>query len=99
MIRHIVAWSFKEEFTPEENQAHAEKIKNALESLPDVISEIVSIRVVTDPAQTSSRDMLLTSLFKTEDDLKAYQVHPEHKKVSGFVRSVMTDRICLDFEE
>lgn len=30
MVRHIVAWSFKEEFSAEENKRNAEKIKQDL---------------------------------------------------------------------
>lgn len=99
MIRHIVAWNLKEGFSEEEKLKNAAEIKASLEGLAEKVEELVSIQVVTNPLSTSSRNVILTSLFRSEKDLKAYQVHPEHVKVSSFVGSVTQDRICLDFPE
>jgi len=99
MVRHIVAWSFKEGFTEEEKQAHLHKIKSSLEALLAIIGGIVELNVQIDLLETSNRSAMLNSLFESEEALKSYQVHPEHKKVSEFVRSVMDDRVCLDYEE
>lgn len=99
MIRHIVAWNFKEGFSEEENHKNAVKIKASLEGLAGKVKELVSIQVVINPLTTCSRKAILTCLFRSEEDLKAYQVHPEHVKVSGFVGSVTQDRVCLDFPE
>ena len=32
------------------------------------------------------------------DDLKVYQLHPEHLKVVDFVKTVSTERAAVDFE-
>ena len=99
MVRHIVAWSFKDGFTADEKQAHLQKIKTDLEALPSIIGGIIELKVHINLLETSNRSAMLDSLFESEDALKAYQIHPEHKKVSEFVRSVMEDRVCLDYEE
>ena len=99
MVRHIVAWSFKEGFSDEEKQVHALKIKTELEALPNIIGGIVELNVQINLLPTSNRSAMLNSLFESEEALKAYQVHPEHKKVSEFVRSVMEYRVCLDYIE
>ena len=99
MVRHIVAWSFKEGFTEEEKQTHLQKIKSSLEALPAIIGGVVELNVQIALLDTSNRSAMLNSLFESEEALKAYQIHPEHKKVSEFVRSVMEDRVCLDYEE
>jgi len=99
MIRHIVAWNHQESFTPDEKEQHAQEIKAKLEALPQWIDNIASIEVLTHPMSSCTHDMMLVSLFPDEESLAAYQVHPEHKKVSAFVRSVMTDRICVDYQE
>jgi Stress responsive A/B Barrel Domain. len=99
MIRHIVAWSFKEEFSPAENAAHAARIKAELEALPEIIGGICELNVHIELLGASNRNAVLNSLFESEEALAAYQTHPEHKKVSAFVRSVMTDRVCLDYAE
>lgn len=99
MIRHIVAWNFKEGFSEDENRRNAERIKRDLEGLGEIIPEIQGIRVDIHLAPSSTRDVMLDSLFETEADLAIYQEHPEHKKVGEFIGSVMKHRVCLDFYE
>lgn len=99
MIRHIVAWNFKEGFSDEENRANAERIKKELESLKNLIPELVEIKVDIDLAPSSTRDVMLNSLFASEADLAVYQDHPEHKKAGAFIGSVTKHRVCLDFYE
>lgn len=99
MIRHIVAWNFKEGFSEEENRRNAEKIKHDLENLREIIPEIQRIRVDIRLVPSSTRDVMLDSSFETEADLAIYQEHPEHKKVGEFIGSVMKHRVCLDFCE
>jgi len=99
MIKHIVAWNYQDELTDEQKMENGEKVKYELENLIKYISEIVEIKVILNPAKTSNREVVLTSLFNTEQDLAIYQVHPEHKRVSQFVGSVMKDRVCLDLYE
>ena len=99
MIRHIVAWSFKDGFTEEQKKNYALDIKMKLETLPNIIDGIVELNVNINLLSSSTKSAMLNSLFESEEALKAYQVHPEHKKVSAFVRSVMEDRVCLDYEE
>ena len=43
MIRHIVMWNFKNEFSQRENKANAERVKRELEALPEHIKEIVEL--------------------------------------------------------
>ena len=99
MIRHIVAWNFKEGLTEAQNSENAAKIKSELEGLKAIITQVQQIEVKTDLTAGSNRNLMLNTLFATEEDLAAYQVHPAHKKVSEFVRSVTQDRVCLDFYE
>ncbi len=99
MIRHIVAWNYKDELTSEEKQINGDKIKTELENLKTLISEIIQIKVILNPAKSSNRDVVLMSIFENEKDLANYQIHPEHKKVSQFISSIMKDRVCLDLFE
>ncbi|MDF2542978.1 MAG: Stress responsive alpha-beta barrel protein [Herbinix sp.] len=97
MVRHIVAWSFGDGFTAVENESNAKRIKQELEALKDIIEGIISIEVLVNPMDTSDSDLMLDSVLVSEEALKAYQVHPEHVKAAGFVRSVTKNRKCLDF--
>jgi len=97
MIRHIVAWNYSPEFSEEENRANGLKVKAELESLKGLVPEIIDIKVHLEQLGTSDRAVVLDSTFASEADLQAYQVHPEHVRVATFVRSVLTDRVCLDY--
>ena len=98
MVRHIVAWKHKAELSDSQKQEHALKIKAELEALPQIIDGIIELNVYT-PLQSNDWDLLLNSLFESEEALAAYQIHPEHKKVSAFVRSVIQERACIDYNE
>ena len=98
MIRHIVAWNFRDEFNMEENKKYAEEIKRELENLKNLIDGIVSIEVLTNPLFSSDADILLDSVFVDEEAYKEYQVHPEHVRVgNNFVRPRTCNRKCVDF--
>ncbi|MBH1939541.1 Dabb family protein [Mobilitalea sibirica] len=100
MIRHIVAWNYAEGFTEEENRKNAEVIKRELEELKDKIPGIISIKVYLQQLSSSDSDLVLDSLFESEEALKAYQIHPEHVRVgTTFVRPATCNRKCIDFEQ
>lgn len=98
MIRHIVTWNFREEFSDEENKKHGEEIKRELENLKNLIDGIVSIQVLTDSLFSSDADILLDSIFADEDAYKEYKSHPEHVRVAtNIVRPRTCNRKCFDF--
>lgn len=98
MVRHMVAWNFAEGFTDDENHKNAETMKRELENLKNLISGIVSIQVFINPLNSSDSDLLLDSVFESEEALKAYVVHPEHVRVgTTFVKPVTSNRKCIDF--
>ncbi len=95
MIRHVVMWKFKEE-NKTENMEHARQI---LYALKPIIKEIRRMEIGFDVLKTDmSYDMMLLTEFDSLADLKTYAVHPEHLKVSEFVRSVIESRVVLDCE-
>lgn len=99
LIRHIVSWNFKDGFTAKENILHAQKMKTSLEGLQEIVPGIISIEVVTDLLPSSNHDVVLYSLFDSTDSLAAYQVHPDHVRVSNWIGTVMQNRVCVDFVE
>ena len=94
---HIVAWNYADGFTYAENKANAEKIKQDLEALKGVIPEIVEIKVQINILPTSTKEIVLYTVFESTENLQAYQIHPEHKKAGAFIGKVTKDRVCLDY--
>ncbi|HCQ89681.1 MAG TPA: stress protein [Clostridium sp.] len=99
MVRHIVTWNYKDGFSEEENKENATKVKNELEAVVEKINGIIELKVHINALSSSNRDIVLNSLFESEEALAAYQIHPEHKRVSSFIGSVMKNRTCIDYIE
>ncbi len=99
MVKHIILWKLKDEMTAEEKAAAKAEAKKRLENLNGKIEGLVSLRVVTDSLESSNADMMLDSAFTTAEALAGYQVNPLHLEAAGFVRSVVSQRLCLDFND
>lgn len=97
MVRHIVAWNYADGFSEEENHKNAEIIKRELENLKNLIEGIISIQVFIHPLTSSDSDLMLDSVFESEEALKAYVIHPEHIRVgTSFVKPSTKNRKCVD---
>ena len=96
-VRHVVSWQLASS-DPVTKAQHADDIVAGLESLVGVIDEIRELHAGTDIAGGGNWDVVLVADF---DDLEAvgrYQVHPSHQEVAGFIRSVVAQRMAVDFE-
>jgi hypothetical protein len=99
MVKHIVMWKLKDEAEGVGKAENARRMKKLLESLFSKIDEIQLIEVgLSDSAQADAYDIVLYSEFAGWNDLKAYQVHPEHIKVAEFVKKIRLDRKVVDYE-
>ncbi len=98
MVRHVILWELKEEFSAEEKAVIKQNIKTALEALAGVIPGLVSITVNINGLASSNADCMLDSVFTDEAALQAYQKHPAHQEAANTkVRPFVAKRLCLDF--
>lgn len=99
MIKHIVMWTLKDEAEGAGKAANARKMKDLLSALPPLIPCLRELEVGVDVfAASPACDVILYTVFDTRADLDAYQVHPEHQKVVGFVKQVAASRSVVDYE-
>ena len=99
MVKHVILWQLKDEFSAEEKENIKAGIKSGLEGLAGKIQGLTDIHVQTNGLASSNVDVMLDSTFESEEALKAYAVHPEHVKVADEnVRPFTKSRSCLDFE-
>ncbi|MBO5303112.1 MAG: Dabb family protein [Lachnospiraceae bacterium] len=99
MVKHIILWQLKDEFTAEEKAEIKTGIKAGLEGLAGKIPGLLEIKVNTEGLSSSNADVMLDSAFENEEALKGYAVHPEHVKVADEkVRPYTKTRMCLDYE-
>ena len=99
MVKHIIIWTLKEEYSEQEKTDIKRGIKEGLEGLKDKVPGIEDIKVYIDGLASSNADLMLDSTFTDEEALKGYAVHPEHVAVAnGKVRPFTKTRSCFDFE-
>lgn len=99
MVKHIILWQLKDEFSEEEKMEIKKEIKDGLEGLQGKISGLLDIKVNIYGLDSSNADLMLDSTFENEQSLKEYAIHPEHVKVAdGKVRPFTKNRVCIDFE-
>lgn len=99
MVRHVIVWSLKDEYSNEEKETIKAGIKEGLEGLKEKVPGIMQIRVLTDRLASSSGDVMLDSVFNDEKALKEYSVHPAHVEVANsMVRPFVKIRSSFDYE-
>jgi len=96
-LRHIVAWKLAAQ-DADERAMQAQKIADDLNALRGVVPSIIDITVGPDMLGGGNWDVALVADFADRAALDAYQTHPDHQLVVGYVRSVVSDRVAVDFE-
>ena len=98
MVKHVILWQLKEEFSDDEKKKIKSDIKEGLEGLAGRIPGLIEIKVNIDGLASSNADLMLDSSFEDETALKGYAVHPEHVAVANAkVRPYTANRVCLDY--
>jgi Stress responsive A/B Barrel Domain len=98
MIRHIVAWKLKADDATAKGKS-AEQIRALLEGLRPVIPEILQLSVNENVVLTELNwDLVLVADYNSAEDLKTYQVHPDHQRASAIITSLVAARASVDFE-
>ena len=88
MVKHIILWTLKDEYT----EAQKTEIRAGIPGMLDI-----SVR--TDYLPTSTVDVMLDTTFEDADALAAYAKNPKHVAVADTkVRPFTANRACMDFE-
>lgn len=99
MVKHIILWTLKSEYSATQLEEIKQGIKEGLESLQGQIPGLVEIKVQTQRLESSTADLMLDSTFESVEALKNYSTHPAHVAVANEkVRPYTASRSCLDFE-
>ncbi len=99
MIRHVVMWKFKHEAEGKTREENMAIVRERLYALLPIIPELKKMEIGSDISHTDmSMDLMLLTEFESVADMKIYANHPEHVKVSSYVRKVIETRVVLDAE-
>ncbi|MFU8781138.1 MAG: Dabb family protein [Kiritimatiellia bacterium] len=92
MVTHIVLWKLKD-------RESLSAVEAELSSLRDRVPGIEQLAVGMPPSPDGPMaDISLYTEFTSWEDLKAYQVHPEHQKVVAFLKPLVAERHVSDYE-
>ncbi|MEO8314758.1 MAG: Dabb family protein [Pseudomonadota bacterium] len=99
MIKHIVFWRLKENAHGNDKATNARLIKEKLEALQGKIPGLLKIEVGFDFLHTDTSSYIaLYSEMESRAALDAYQVHPLHQALGGFIKEAYVERRSVDYE-
>lgn len=99
MVHHIVLWNFLPELSVQEKKEAGAEMKKSLLAVKEKAAGVIALDVVVKKLESCNKELALISSFETVEALNAYQVHPEHIKAAGFIKSVTCERVCFDYEQ
>lgn len=99
MVKHVILWNLKDEFSAQEKESIKQGMKEGLEGLKGQVPGLVEIKVNINPLPSSNAEVMLDSTLESEEALKGYAVHPAHVAVAeSKVRPYTKSRVCMDYE-
>ena len=99
MVKHVILWTLKDEYSADEKAQIKQGIKEGLEGLLGKVPGLKEIKVNIYPLESSNCDLMLDSTLEDEAALKGYAIHPAHVEVADTkVRPFTASRVCMDYE-
>jgi len=99
MLRHVVAWTFKDQHEGADKTAIVARVSDLLRRCE---AEVPSIRGFELGAAAegyeTTYDLILVSTFDDAAGLADYIRHPVHQDAVAYIKDVRIDRICMDYE-
>ena len=97
MVKHVIVWTLKDDYSQQEKEDIKRGIKEGLEGLKGKVPGLLEIKVYTEGLPSSNGDLMLDSTLTDEAALKGYAIHPDHVAVAdGKVRPFVKQRSCFD---
>ena len=98
MIRHIVMWNLHELAEGADKAANLAKARGLLMSCAQVVPGIHSFEVAcASPGLDCTNDLVLHMLVEDAQVLSDYQSHPAHLAIKPFIKSIVSERRCMDY--
>lgn len=98
MIKHVVMWKMKPYAEGADGATNAAKVKALLDSCRDLVPGMLAWEVaLAQPGLEATHDVVLYSAFADAAALDAYQNHPTHVAMKGFIGAVRAERQCFDW--
>ena len=94
MITHVVLFRLKDR-----SDVSVEMAKKVLEGLSGRVPVLRHLEIGVDIIKSErSYDIALIAKFDSLEDLEAYQNHPFHLEVAGYMATVRDSAVAVDYE-
>ena len=98
MIRHIVRCTPHAQAEGADKATNVAKAQALLLSCAQVVPGIHTFEVAAaTPGMDCTNDLVLHMLLDDAQGLAAYQNHPQHVAIKPFMKAVVKERRCMDF--
>lgn len=98
MVKHIVLFQLDPEMDARRKLEVMNEFKVRIEALPGKLGFIRKIEVGLNTNPEEDFDIALYSEFDTQEDVRAYSVHPEHMAAAALLKGCKRNRSCVDYE-
>jgi len=99
MIRHLVMFKLRDYGNPEEKKKAIKRVRTELMALKKKIPVIREFEVgINFSIDEAAYDLAINASFSSTEDLKSYQVHPDHKAFILFNKNYSVKKVVLDYE-
>ncbi len=98
MIKHVILWRLRDESEVDDMAMKIAFCRDGFAALPRKIPGLVSCKLYTMPLPSSTCDLMLDTVFEDEASLLGYKNHPEHLAIANIIRTLVTERVCMDCE-
>lgn len=97
MVKHIIFWKLKDEVKDEKLIEKVEILRGKFANLIGKIDGLLEAEVGLN-YNGGNYDMCLYSVFESKEAEKAYQTHSLHLEIKEIVKTLICDRVCIDYE-
>ena len=98
MIRHIIMFKFND-INDDDRLQKAKRMKEVFSPLKSKIDIIQSYEIGINSKKTDfSFDVVITSEYKSWEDLETYIKHPEHQKAIKLCKYIKKEKAIVDYE-
>lgn len=98
MVKHVVQFRFSDNVSEAVRTEAALNFQKGILALKDIIPTIRKIEVGFNINPAEQWNICLYSEFDTLEDVVAYGNNPDHKKVAGALKPLLSGRSCVDYK-
>ncbi len=98
MLKRVVLWKLKEDYSSEKRKEVYEQLKSRIEILPSKIEGFISYEIAFSVNEKNTYDIAFFPVFTDMAALDYYITHPDHVKLVQYLNLHVAERAILDYD-